>query len=179
MRWTVHGERALYESDWVRLTMVDIEIPGRERFEHHVVRSVRPAAGAVVFDADHGVLLLWRHRFVTDTWGWEIPAGRVDEGESAAECAARETLEETGWRPGPVEPLVEYFPNNGLSDMCFSVFLASGATHVGDPTDESESERIEWLTIDRLREELRAGNVRDGMSVTGLSYALAFGHLGS
>ena len=75
MRWIVHGERALYSSPWVGLRMVDVEIPGGERFEHHVVRVPRQAAGCVVHDPDRGVLLLWRHRFITDTWGWEIPAG--------------------------------------------------------------------------------------------------------
>ncbi len=40
----------------------------------------RPAAGTVVVDAERGVLLLWRHRFITGTWGWEIPAGGVDSG---------------------------------------------------------------------------------------------------
>jgi len=34
----VHGERTLYDSDWMRLTLVDVELPSGERFEHHVVR---------------------------------------------------------------------------------------------------------------------------------------------
>ncbi len=114
MRWTVHGERAIYESEWIRLVLTDIEIPGAERFEHHVVRMPQQAAGAVVFDPDRGLLLLWRHRFVTDTWGWEIPAGRIDPGETPMDAAAaRETLEETGWQPGPLTPLVRYQPHNG------------------------------------------------------------------
>jgi len=70
MRWTVHGERTLYDNEWLRLTLVDVEIPDGERFEHHVVRVPNQAAGTVVHDADRGVLLLWRHRFITDTWGW-------------------------------------------------------------------------------------------------------------
>ena len=90
MRWTVHGERALYESEWVRLALVDVEIPGEARFEHHVVRMPNQASGTVVHDPDRGVLLLWRHRFITDTWGWEIPAGRIDDGETPEEAAARE-----------------------------------------------------------------------------------------
>ena len=60
MRWIVHGERSLYESDWVNLRLVDVEIPGQERFEHHVVRMPHPAAGAVVYNEDRGLLLLWR-----------------------------------------------------------------------------------------------------------------------
>ena len=75
MRWQVHGERTIYDSEWVRLTLADVEIPGGERFEHHVVRMPNNAAGTVVLDPERGVLLLWRHRFITDTWGWEIPAG--------------------------------------------------------------------------------------------------------
>ena len=75
MRWTVHGERRLYDSEWMRLVLVDVEVPGVERFDHHVVRYPQPASGTVVHDPDRGVLLLWRHRFITDTWGWEIPAG--------------------------------------------------------------------------------------------------------
>ena len=54
MRWIVHGERALYESDWVNLNLVDVEIPGKERFDHHVIRMPREAAGTVVYDADRG-----------------------------------------------------------------------------------------------------------------------------
>ena len=124
MRWIVHGERTLYSSPWVGLRLADVEIPGGERFDHHVVRVPREAAGCVVHDPERGVLLLWRHRFITDTWGWEIPAGATDDGESPAEAAAREVHEETGWRPGPVEHLVTYQPTNGLSDQRFHVFLA-------------------------------------------------------
>lgn len=177
MRWTVHGERALYENEWVCLTLVDVEIPDGPRFEHHVVRSSAPAAGAVVFDPDRGVLLLWRHRFIADVWGWEIPAGRVDDGETEAHAAARETLEETGWRPGPLTPLVAYYATIGLSDQRFHVFLADGASHVGEPTDAGESERIEWVPVDRLRAEIAAGRVVDGLSLTGLLQALATGRI--
>ena len=45
---------------------------------------------------------------------------------------------------------------------------------MGPPTDPSEAERIEWLPVDRVREELLAGRVTDGMSVTGLLWAIQF-----
>jgi 8-oxo-dGTP pyrophosphatase MutT (NUDIX family) len=176
MEWTVHGERPIYESDWVNLELVDVEVPGGERFDHHVVR-MRPAAGTIVFDPERGVLLLWRHRFITDTWGWEIPGGRIEDDESVEDAAAREALEETGWRPGPLRHLITYFPANGVSDLSFAIFLADGATYVGEPTDPSESERISWVPIDKLRSALSSRRVNDGMAVAGLCYALAMGHL--
>ena len=81
-------------------------------------------------DPDRGLLLLWRHRFITDTWGWEIPAGGIEPGETPEEAATRETIEETGWAPGPLRHLVTYQPTNGLSDQRFHIYLAAGAQHV-------------------------------------------------
>jgi len=110
MRWNVHGEREIYDCPWLRLTLADVEIPGERRFEHHVIRSVRAAAGVIVTNDADEVLMLWRHRFITDTWGWEIPAGRIDPGEAAIDAAAREVLEETGWQPSGLRPLVSFQP---------------------------------------------------------------------
>jgi 8-oxo-dGTP pyrophosphatase MutT (NUDIX family) len=176
MRWTVHGERTLYDSDWLRLALVDVEIPGEggRRFEHHVIRMPKPSSGVVVFDPERGVLLLWRHRFITDTWGWEIPAGRAEAAETPRQAAEREVLEETGWRPGAMRELATYHPNNGMSDMTFHLFVADGAEHVGPPTDTSESERIEWIAVPVVRDLVRNGDVRDGLSLTALSMALLF-----
>jgi 8-oxo-dGTP pyrophosphatase MutT (NUDIX family) len=176
MRWTVHGEREVYASPWLTVTLADVEIPGHERFEHHVVRSPRPAAACLVDDPERGLLLLWRHRFITDSWGWEVPAGGVADGESLEDAAVRECLEETGWRPrGALEPLGSWHPTNGLSDACFHAFRARSAERVGEPVDAYESERVEWLAWERVREEIEAGRIRDGYSLTALLLAERLG----
>ena len=175
MEWIEHGERTVYDSPWVAVHLVDVEVPGGVRFEHHVVRGRRPAVGVVVHDPDRGVLLLWRHRFITRTWGWEVPAGGVEDGEALEVAAAREVLEETGWRPGPLRHLYGCHPTNGLSDQRFEVFAAEGATYVGDPTDPSESERVEWVPVERVRQLVRGGGVVDGLSLTGLLWWLSAG----
>lgn len=175
MRWTVHGERTVYESPWVELALADVEVPGGERFEHHVVRIPREAALTVVRDPARGVLLLHRHRFITDSWGWEAPGGEIDDGETPEDAAARETLEETGWRPGPVRPLFSYFPMNGRVRQRFHVLLADGAERVGEPADPAESERIEWVEPERVRALIGDGEVSDGYTLTALLYALATG----
>jgi 8-oxo-dGTP pyrophosphatase MutT (NUDIX family) len=180
VRWQVHGERVIYDSEWVRLALVDVEIPGGERFDHHVVRVPNHASGTVVHDRDReGVLLLWRHRFITDSWGWEIPAGGLEPGEDAAAGAVRETIEETGWRPERLRPLVTFHPANGLSDHTFHTFVADGAVRIGEPSDIGEAERIEWVPTSELRRILRDGEMRDGLSLTAITYALAFGELDS
>jgi 8-oxo-dGTP pyrophosphatase MutT (NUDIX family) len=168
VKWLVHGERSLYESDWVCLRLVDVELPGGPRFDHHAVRIPHDAAAVVVVDPDRGVLLIWRHRFLPDVWGWEIPGGRIDPGETPVEAAAREAFEETGWRPGPLRPLVSFHPVSGISDWLFHVFIADGAEYVGEPESVFETDRVEWVSLDRLRELIRAGEIRDGYSLVGL-----------
>ncbi len=172
MEWHVHGEEFIYRSDWVNLSLVDVERPDGSRVPHHVIRAAGPAAGTVV-DRGDAVLLIHRHRFTTDTWGWEVPAGRVDAGETPMQAAARETLEETGWRPGPLTPLYRYHPTNGISDQTFHLFRATDATHVGEPTEQNEADRIEWVPWDEVRRLLSAGEILDGMAVTGLALVLA------
>ena len=171
MRWTVHGERTLYDSDWVRLVLVDVELPSGERFEQHVVRIPQPASATVVRDSKRGVLLLRRHRFVVETWGWEVPAGRVDLGESPEQAAARETVEETGWQPGPLRSLGVYHPMPGSVDQTFHLFAADGAEQVGEP-DPDEAERVEWVPVDEVRTLLRDGSISDGLSLVALYRAL-------
>ena len=163
----------MYESDWMSMDLVDVEVPGGPRFEHHVVRFPREAAGALVVDPDRGVLLLWRHRFISDRWGWEIPAGAVDAGETPLEAARREAVEESGWEPGVLRPVVRYAPMNGTCRQWFHVFTASSATYVGAPTDASESERVEWVPVDRLRRLVAEGEVHDGLTLTAVLWLLA------
>ena len=172
MRWTVHGERSLYESPWVSLRLVDVELPDGERFEHHVVRLPRAAVAVVVTDPERGVLLIHRHRFITDTWGWEVPAGGVEDGETPAQAGARETLEETGWRPGPLTPVGVFHPSNGLCDQRCHVFAAAGATHIGDPVDAHEVERVAWVPEDEVCALVRDGGIPDGLSLTSLLWTL-------
>lgn len=168
----VFGERTLYESPWVRLTMVDIEPPDGHRFEHHVVRLNRVAIAVVLKDADE-VLMLWRHRFVDDSWGWELPGGIVEDGEEPAVCAAREVEEETGWRPGRLEPLVAYQPMPGMVDTPHYLFVSDDAEHIGDPSDAEEAGRVGWVPLRTVVDLIARREVLGAGSLVGLLYVLA------
>ncbi|WP_145813579.1 NUDIX domain-containing protein [Kribbella amoyensis] len=130
MRWKIFGERDAWSSPWLRVTRLDVEQPDGERVEYHGIRASDVAAAAVT-DAESRVLMLWRHRLLTDTWGWELPMGLVEPGESPAEAAAREVEEETGWRPGPLRELIYAQPAAGIIDSAHHVFHAGTATRIG------------------------------------------------
>lgn len=168
MEWTVHGERRLYQSRWVNLDLIDVELPDGQRFEHHVVRMQRVAAAVVLDEEGQRALLLWRHRFISDSWGWEIPTGIVEPGESSAEAAAREVEEETGWRPRALRPLVSFQPCIGIADTPHDLFVGEGAEHVGEPRDITEAERVAWVPLADVPAMIERSELRDATSLVGL-----------
>lgn len=166
--WTIAHEAVVYDSPWVRVGLADVTAPDGHRVpEHHTVRLPHQAAGTVVL-VDGRVLLMWRHRFISRSTGWEIPAGRLDPGETPEQAAARECVEETGWRPGPLTPLLRWHPMAGVSDQTFHAFLATEAEHVGDPVDTHEAERLAWLSLPEVRRAVDDGEVVDGLAVPAL-----------
>ncbi|MCF3961673.1 NUDIX hydrolase [Streptomyces fuscigenes] len=172
--WTVHGSRTIYTSPWVEVDLVDVEPPGRERYEHHLIKWA-PVASVVLLDDQARVLLMWRHRFATDTWNWEIPAGIVEDGESLTAAAAREVLEETGYKVAPdaLEPLAYNQPVGGMSNAEHHVFLARDGVRVADPVDTHEADRIEWLPLSGVQGMIDRGEIVAGVAVTGLLQLLA------
>ena len=181
MRWTVHGERAMYSSPWMSVHLVDVELPDGARFEHHALRMPNTAAGTVLYDPspDRGVLLLYRHRFIGDFWGWEIPAGRVETGEDPADAARREAREEVGWEPTKINRLTSYRFASGSSDGEFHLFFGTAMHEIGPPTDLNEAERIAWFSPNAVRELIAAGEIHDGLTLTGLLWAFSFGLFGN
>lgn len=173
-RWVVHGKRPLYESDWVRLDLTDVELPDGERFEHHTVWLPAPAMTALLNDAQTHVLLLWRHRFVPDVWNWELPGGLVDPGETPEQAAAREIEEETGYRARSLEHLVTFEPMIGMVSCPHHVFLGHGAERMGEPTEKNEMQRMEWVPLADVPSLIRNGLVSNSGTLVALLHVLAF-----
>ncbi|HEX5543768.1 MAG TPA: NUDIX hydrolase [Micromonospora sp.] len=176
--WRIYGERMIYDNPWVRLALVDVEPPGVQRFEHHVVRLHRAAVAAVLDEQDR-VLMLWRYRFVPQRWGWELPGGLVDEGEDAAKTAAREVEEETGWRPTELRHLMSYQPLVGMVDAPHDIFIGRGATWVGDPDDGEEAGRVAWIPLSEIPGLIARDELLGSGTLVALLHVLAFGSSGS
>jgi 8-oxo-dGTP pyrophosphatase MutT (NUDIX family) len=172
MRWQVHSEDSLYTDRWLDIRVADVELPDGRHLDHRLIRTA-PGAGAVVTDEQNRVLLIWRHRFITDTWGWEIPIGKIEEGEEPMAAAAREVEEETGWRPGPLRPLLYTQPTNGISDSEHHIFLADSSQHIGPPTEAWEAERIEWVPLTDIRRLIDKHDIVSGTSMNALLYVLS------
>ena len=168
MKWTVGQSRTLYDCPWFRLDLTDVTLPGGQQISHHVIRVPAPSVGVLATDADDRVLMLYRHRFITDRWGWEIPAGAAEPGEDPAAAALRELEEETGVRCHTVEPLTRFATSNGLTDQEFLLFHATDPSPGNPVTSAEESSELRWVTRAEQRELLTAGHIHDGPTMLAL-----------
>jgi 8-oxo-dGTP pyrophosphatase MutT (NUDIX family) len=171
-RWQVHEKRELYDNRWVRLELWDVEPPGVEPFEHHVVTLQRVSIAAVLDDQDR-VLMLWRYRFVADQFGWELPGGIVDAGEDGLTTALREVEEETGWRPGGLEHVVTFQPMIGMVDSPHEIFVGRGAEKVGEPTDLEEAGHVQWVALSDIPGLMAKGDLMGSGTLVALLHILA------
>jgi ADP-ribose pyrophosphatase len=111
-----------------------------------------------------------QYRHAAGQYMWELPAGKIDGGESRLGAAKRELIEETGYRAKKWTPLVRYFASPGFLGEWMQIFLAEGLT-LGDAHPE-EDERIDLYLIS-LSEVLRLiddGIILDGKTLVGVQF---------
>jgi 8-oxo-dGTP pyrophosphatase MutT (NUDIX family) len=165
--WINRGERTVYESPWFRLNVADVELPDGRHLDHYLLRQ-RPVVLTACLDEQDRVLMLWRHRFIPDTYAYELPSGVVEPGEALETAAARETLEETGWRPGPLKHLLTVEPSAGFSDAVHHAYYTESATREGAPEDAIESDRIDWVPLSEVPTLISQGKIRAANTVAAL-----------
>lgn len=124
----------------------------------------------VVVEGPQGILLTRQYRHLIDRVSWEIPGGRVDQGEALETAARRECLEETGIRCGELQPLLAFQP--GLDTLhnpthlfytrAFDAQSLQGAIH-GDEVCGQE-----WVSLDKCIAMISSGVIVDSLSVIAL-----------
>jgi len=124
--------------------------------------------------ADGRVLLIRQYRHAARTFLWELVAGRIDEGESPRKAAARELIEETGYRAERFRIFLDFFPSPGFLEEKMFILLADGLTEgIAQP---EKDEKIESRAYEReeLEQMIQKRIIRDGKTIAGLLYYFRF-----
>jgi len=137
------------------------------------IREVITHPGSVVVLPvlpDGRILLIQQYRHATRQYLWELVAGRIDDGENPKAAAARELIEETGYRAKRFQVFLEMFPTPGFLEEKMFLLLAEGLT--GGEAEPEEDEKIISRGYKRkeLEEMIRKGKLRDAKSIAGILY---------
>ena len=123
---------------------------------------VHPGAAAMVpIGGDERILVERQFRYAMGQMYVEIPAGKIDAGETSIQTARRELLEETGYEAQQWGFLTRIHPAIGFSDEVMDIYLARDLSLRERAMDVDEFLEIEWVTLGWMMDELRAGRLPD------------------
>ncbi len=159
--------REVYQGHRIR-----VEVQPRPEGDHDVVRHPG-AAGVLPVTPEGDVLLVRQFRPAVGQVLTEIPAGLLDHpGEDALACAARELVEETGYRHETIEFLGGYYSSAGFTDEYVHLFLAATEPR---PVAEAEAGiEVVRRPLAELVAAARAGRIRDVKTALALLLADAW-----
>jgi ADP-ribose pyrophosphatase len=167
-----------YTGRIVNLDLDTVRFPDGSTGQLEMVRH--PGASAVVpflddpAAPDPRVLLIRQFRHAADGFIWEVPAGRLDQGETPEDCARRELEEETGMRARAIERLTTIYTTPGFTDERIHLFLARGLDAGDQHREADEFLELHTLAWSAVMEMVRSGEIQDAKTLTSLLYVQCF-----
>jgi ADP-ribose pyrophosphatase len=168
----------IYTGKVVSLDVDAVRFPDGSVGELEMIRH--PGASAVVpflsdpRREDPQVLLIRQYRYAADGYLFEIPAGRLDQGESPRDCAVRELKEETGCTAQQVDYLTTFYTTPGFTDERIHLFMATGLSAGETKHEADEFLDLQPMLLSQALEGVEKGEIQDAKTVIGLLFAAGF-----
>ena len=169
-RATVLSSKVVYQGPLFRVQHDKLVEPGGRSNERDVIRH----NGSVVILAidsskskrDPWIVLERQYRHAANQYLWELPAGKLDAGETPLAGAQRELAEETGYRAKKWRPLVEYYASPGFLGESMKVFLAEGLEPGETHLEDDEEIELRLVKMSELLKMIEKGAILDGKTMT-------------
>jgi ADP-ribose pyrophosphatase len=123
---------------------------------------------------DGRVVMIRQYRHATRQFLWELVAGRIDAGENPKQAAARELIEETGYRAKKFRVFLDVFPTPGFLEERMYILLAEGLTLGEAEPEDDEKITVKAYTRRELETMIKGGKLHDAKSIAGLLYYFRF-----
>jgi ADP-ribose pyrophosphatase len=175
---TLVSSERLYTGKVINLDRDSVQFPNGSTGQLEMVRH--PGASAVVpfLDDPRGpdprINLIRQFRHASDTFIWEIPAGRLDPGETPATCAQRELEEEIGMTADVLARLTTIYTTPGFTNEKIHLFMA---TELKKGTHKREADEFLEVHIRRWSEVMdmiRTGQIVDGKTLVAILFVQSF-----
>jgi len=133
----------------------------REIIEHS-------GGACVLYIEDEKVLLVKQYRYAYGEELYEIPAGKLEQGEDPKRAALRELEEEGGIKAKELRLLYIMYPTPGYTNEKIYIFEALGGEKVNAHLDEEEFLTAEFIPLEKVRKMLKNGEIKDGKTLVAL-----------
>ncbi|MGC2662380.1 MAG: NUDIX hydrolase [Bryobacteraceae bacterium] len=140
--------------------------PGGFEIHRNIIRHPGSAVMMAVDDKER-VLLVKQFRLPAKQELLELPAGRLDPGETPLKAAKRELQEETGYKAKKWTKLASFWPSPGYLDEKMNLFLAEELTEGEQHLMDDERIQIEWFSRKHLGKSIAEGRILDGKTLVG------------
>jgi ADP-ribose pyrophosphatase len=179
-RATLLSSEVVFQIPLFRVVHDKLIEPGGRLNERDVIRH----NGSVVILAldnskskkDPWIVMERQYRHAANQYLWELPAGKIDEGEEPLEAGKRELIEETGYRAKKWRPLVEFYASPGFLGESMKVFLAEGLEAGEAEPEEDEQIELRLVKLSELLKMIDKGAIQDGKTlISVLLYARTHG----
>ena len=158
---TLSTER-IFEGKVVNLRVDRVTVQQGESFREIVEHGGGSVIAAVKDDGR--MIMVKQYRKAAQRIVLEVPAGKIDPGETPLAAAVRELKEETGYTARNIVPLTKMYPSVGYSQEQLYLYLATGLTAGETDFDENEAIEIEEYPVDQLYQMVMEGQIEDGKS---------------
>jgi len=159
----VSTERS-WEGGFFDVDTVTVELPDGDLRTRSIVRH--PGAVGIIALDDHGrILLVNQYRTAIERVTLEIPAGKLEPGETAEECAVRELEEETGYHADAIKYFIPMASAIGYSDEIIHLFIATGLKPGESHPDDDEFIAVQWMDVSELIDLVLDGRIEDAKTI--------------
>jgi ADP-ribose pyrophosphatase len=166
---TVLTSEQVFSGLRIKVRVDEVEMADGRRTRREVVEH--PDAVVILALRDDGCIAFvrqWRHPIGRPLL--ELPAGRVDPGETPAETARRELREEVGLDPARLDFARGFYVAPGFANEFLHGFIARDCTESLLEADEDEELIVEWRPLGDAMELVEAGEIVDAKSVILIQY---------
>jgi ADP-ribose pyrophosphatase len=166
--WPVVESEVEYETGWYTGGYDLVEQPDGSTKKYYWAEL--PPAVVVVARADEEIVFVDQYRPAIGEGCLELPAGIVEDGESASTAAARELREETGFDPAGVSILEDFWVATGVLRHRRAIAFAEGLEPVDRNLDDNEFLTVTSIPVDEALGVARAEPANDA-TIEGLLLA--------
>ena len=157
------NSKKIFDGKVVKLFVDEVLTPNNNVATREIVKHL--GGVCILGIIDNKVIMEKQYRYAYDEILYELPAGKLEQGEQPIEAAKREFEEETGYK---VNNIIEYgkmYPTCGYSNEIIYLFLAEGLRKSKRNLDEDEIIDLEYIEIEEVVKMIKNGIIKDAKTI--------------